>query len=159
MRTLVLGMGNPILSDDGVGIRVAHRLQGRIIGVDVIATPIIGLNLLDIVDGYSTLFVIDAFIADPEDEGKLRKSSLGDGSLHLFSSHGLDFHQLLLLGKQLGYRVPEVAGIYGIGISGESPFGLELSFQLARETHSIVDRIIDDIKAVLDNRHSNSFII
>ncbi len=128
-----------------MGIFVARELRDRVKDVDVVTTSMIGLNLLDIMAGYDIMFVIDAFVGDAHDVGQLRKSLVGEGSLHLFSSHGMDFHELLSLGKELGYEVPEVAAIYGIGIDQEVPFGEELSARLAEKLPSIVERIARDI--------------
>ena len=48
MRILILGVGNPVLSDDGVGIHVARMLRDRgLPGVDVEELPASGLELLD----------------------------------------------------------------------------------------------------------------
>ena len=45
---LILGLGNELLKDDAVGIRVAERLQGTFpAGVEVRATSLFGLALLD----------------------------------------------------------------------------------------------------------------
>ncbi len=51
MKTLVLGIGNPVLSDDGVGLSIARSLEGEIEGVEVIAADVSGLNLLDLIQG------------------------------------------------------------------------------------------------------------
>jgi len=60
VKTLILGMGNPILSDDGVGLHVARALKGRFAETDMHTSALIGLCLLDIVAGYDQVFVIDA---------------------------------------------------------------------------------------------------
>ncbi|MBE3050465.1 hydrogenase maturation protease, partial [Candidatus Bathyarchaeota archaeon] len=58
---LVLGVGNPILSDDGVGIHVARELKKREMpGVDVEELAASGLELLDVVRGYDKVVIIDA---------------------------------------------------------------------------------------------------
>ena len=95
MRTLILGLGNPILSDDGVGLSVAKRLEGQWSGVDVATTAVVGLGLLDLVKGYDKVFLIDACIRQGRRAGEVIKLAKGDGALHLFSSHGLDFFQPL----------------------------------------------------------------
>jgi len=50
MKTLILGLGNPILSDDGVGFRVAGELRGRLDQqeVTVMETSMAGLSSIDI---------------------------------------------------------------------------------------------------------------
>jgi hydrogenase maturation protease len=149
MRTLILGMGNPILSDDGVGLFIARQLEGKIPGVDVITTAMAGLNILDLVIGYDKLFVIDAVLTDGKSLGNLKKLTEDEGSLHLFSSHGLNFPELMRLGRELGYKMPDVVAIYGIDIGNEIAFGEGLSPELRRKMTSVVDEILQDIKSSL----------
>jgi len=56
LKTLVLGLGNPILSDDSIGIRVAQAIEQDYRGeaVTVMEASQAGLNLLDLVAGYDT---------------------------------------------------------------------------------------------------------
>jgi len=146
MKTLILGLGNPILSDDGVGVFIARRLEGRINGVDVMTTTLAGLNLLDLVAGYDKMFVIDAMTTGEGPVGRLKKIINGDGALHLFSSHGLDFFNLLDLGRCLGCKIPEVGGIYGIEIGTDLSFGQVLSLPLSEKIEAITEEIYRDIK-------------
>jgi len=149
MRTLILGMGNPILSDDGVGLFIAGQLEGKIPDVDVITTAMAGLNILDLVIGYDKIFVIDAVLTDGRSLGNLKKLTENEGSLHLFSSHGLNFPELLRLGRELGYKMPDVVAIYGIDIGNEIAFGEALTPELRRKMTSVVDEILQDIKSSL----------
>jgi hydrogenase maturation protease len=149
MKTLILGMGNPILSDDGVGLFIARKLQGRLKGVDVVTTAMVGLNMLDLIIGYEKIFLIDASIAKGKRLGQLTKFGEEGATLHLFSSHGVDFFGLLKLGKVLGCKMPQVAGIYGIEIGDAVSFGQELSPELKEKTESITEKIIEDIRSSL----------
>lgn len=149
MKALILGMGNPILSDDGVGLFVAGKLRGRIPRVDVITTAMVGLSVLDEIAGYDTLFLIDAVTTKGRCPGELKKLEWGEGSLHLFSSHGLNLPELVQLGQDLGYQMPTVAAIYGIEIGDELDFGERLSPELHEKTQSIVQEILADIGSYL----------
>ena len=149
MKTLVLGIGNPILSDDGVGLFIARSLKGELEGVDVIAADISGLNLLDLIQGYDQLFVIDALITRGTAFGTLKKLPEGEGGCHFFSSHGLGFFEMMEFGKALGFKLPELSSVYGIQIGEEVAFGGELSPALLRRTEEIRQIILEDIKAVL----------
>jgi hydrogenase maturation protease len=149
MRTLILGLGNPILSDDGIGLSIAQRLEGRWSGVDVTTTTIVGLGLLDLVKGYDKVFLIDACIRQGRHPGKVIKLAKGDGALHLFSSHGLDFFQLLRLGKSFGYKMPDVGGIYGVEIGDDVSFGEEISAELKIRFESITKEIVEDLSQAL----------
>jgi hydrogenase maturation protease len=61
VKILVLGVGNPILSDDGVGIHVARELKKRKAkGIDVEELAASGLEFLDVVRGYDKVIIIDA---------------------------------------------------------------------------------------------------
>ena len=62
MKTLVLGLGNPILSDDGVGLRVARAVESQLSQqeITVMETSMGGLSLLDLLTGYDRAIIIDA---------------------------------------------------------------------------------------------------
>lgn len=145
MKVLILGMGNPILSDDGVGLHIARSLEGHFAGTDVRTSALIGLNLLDIVAGYDQVFVIDAIQDGRHPPGTVVKLEAGEGALHLFSSHGMHFFEILQLGKDVGIAVPEVVGVYGVVIGPDCPFGEELSPLLARRQAGIVRQIAEDV--------------
>jgi hydrogenase maturation protease len=148
MKTLVLGMGNPILSDDGVGLFIAREVGRKIDQVDVITTPLVGLSLLEILAGYDRLVLIDAMTGG-KSVGEISKLEEGDGSLHLFSSHGLNFPELMRLGRELGYEIPEVATIYGIEIGNEVSFGEGLSPELQAKVQAAIPELVDDIRSSL----------
>jgi hydrogenase maturation protease len=150
-KTLILGLGNPILSDDGIGIIVARRLDGRIPNVDVVTAAMVNLDLLDLITGYDRLFVIDALASPDGRPGTLRKLTLDAGTLHLFSSHGVNFFEILELGKQLDRPMPEVADIYGIEIGGEIPFGEALTKEVARTLEENVERIEREIREEIES--------
>ena len=61
LKTLVLGLGNPILSDDSVGFRVVQELRDRINrpGLTFMESSDAGLGLLDLINGYDKAFIID----------------------------------------------------------------------------------------------------
>ncbi|MGB2852819.1 MAG: hydrogenase maturation protease, partial [Dehalococcoidia bacterium] len=62
MKTLVLGLGNPILSDDAVGLRVVEELEGRVDQQEVklVETTVAGLGLLDFLTGHDRAIIIDS---------------------------------------------------------------------------------------------------
>jgi hydrogenase maturation protease len=146
---MILGIGNPILGDDGVGLHIASELNGLLDDVDTHTTSMIDLNLLDTLSGYDRLFIIDAIQAKGSRIGTVRRLPQGEGSLHLFSSHGIHLFELLQLGRDLGYRIPEIGGIYGVYIGEGSVFGETLSPELMSKKADIVREIIEDIRKTL----------
>ena len=104
MRTLVLGVGNPILSDDGVGIHVARALRKRDIkGVHVEELAASGLELLDVVRGYDKVIIIDAIQTKGGTPGDLHFLEERDfeRSIHGSSPHGINIATALALGRRL----------------------------------------------------------
>jgi hydrogenase maturation protease len=152
MKALILGMGNPILSDDGVGLAIAEMLRYRIRGADVAFSPMIGLNLFDLIIGYDTLFIIDAMTAQGTKVGELKKICEHDrcGTLHLFSSHGLNIFELMELGLRFGFEMPRLKGVYGIEIGSEIAFGGSLSTELNERLPAIIEEITADLISSLE---------
>ena len=149
MKTIVLGVGNQILGDDGVGVHVVNELKKHIkspdITIDEATTG--GMNLLDLILGFDRAFIIDALLSSSDGVGTVKKLTPEQGSLHLFSSHGLHFFELLMLGRELQYKVPEIGGIYGIVINKECSFGTALSPEIMKKKKGIIQAIVEDIKS------------
>ena len=146
-KILILGMGNPILSDDGVGLVMAERLRKRIKNAEVAANAMIGLGLLEQIIGYDKVFIIDALTSPDGNIGELKiiSENNGCGSLHLFSSHGLNIFDLMELGKRCGYAVPDLVAVYGIDIGNESAFGMRLTPTLHKRMDGLERAIVKDM--------------
>ncbi len=72
-KTLVLGMGNPILGDDGVGVRIAQEVQVALpadAGVDVSEACVGGLSLMERMVGYDTVILVDALCTGSRASGR-----------------------------------------------------------------------------------------
>ena len=107
VRVLVLGVGNPILSDDGVGIHVARALRDkRMKNVHVEELAASGLELLDVVLGYDKVIIIDAIQTKDGEPGELHVLEEKDfeRTIHGSSPHGVNIATALALGRKL---VPE----------------------------------------------------
>ena len=126
-RILILGMGNPILSDDGIGLLITKRLEGRIPGVDIASITLAGIELLDILAGYDHVFLIDAATGTGGEPGELTEISDGKGALHLFTSHGVNFFEILRIGRDSGLKMPDPEAVFGIEIGNATDFGTSLS--------------------------------
>jgi len=104
VKVLVLGVGNPILSDDGVGIHVARELMKRKLpGVDVEELAASGLELLDVVRGYDRVIIVDAIQTTKGKPGELHILEEKDfeKSIHGSSPHGINIATALALGRKL----------------------------------------------------------
>jgi hydrogenase maturation protease len=145
---LILGLGNPILSDDGIGIALAQRLEDRLPGIDVATTAMVSLDLLDLISGYRQLFIIDALTCPGGCPGTLHRLTPECGTLHLCSSHGINFYEIIELGRQLDKPIPEV-NLFGIEIAEEIPFGEQLSDAMAERLEENLAEIEREIRAYI----------
>ncbi len=116
-KTLVLGMGNPILGDDGVGIEVARRIRGKVGGsVDVVEVSASGLQLLDVICGYEDLIIVDSIQTEDGKVGELHRLDRSDFSPMVRPSlrHQMNLATVLELGRRLQMEVPQRVAIYAI---------------------------------------------
>jgi hydrogenase maturation protease len=122
-KTLLVGVGNLILSDDAVGIRVAQYLKQKYPQLDVIETSEYGISMLDYISGYDRLVIIDSIKAGGQ-TAELYKLELQDlnPSLYYPTSHGVDIATAFDLGQKLGYQIPGKICIYAIEVNDNSTF-------------------------------------
>lgn len=104
VKTLIVGVGNPILSDDGVGIYAARMLLARgLPGVSIEELPASGLELLDMVMGYDRVVIIDAIQTRegvPGDHYVLREDDF-KRTVHGSSPHGINIATALAMGRKI----------------------------------------------------------
>jgi hydrogenase maturation protease len=83
VKTLVLGIGNEILGDDGVGIHIARAVARRVSTTDtkVEETGASGLSLLELIKGYERLIIADAILTDNPEAGIIHRLTLKDLAL------------------------------------------------------------------------------
>lgn len=141
MKTLVAGLGNPILGDDGVGWRVAEAVQrllpspaGREVGdegeIVVECVALGGLSLMERMVGYDRAIVVDAVTlgAPPGSVACLDLSALPDHSAaHLSAAHDTSLQNALRLGRLLGAQLPAEVKVVGVEAERLFEFGENLT--------------------------------
>ena len=144
MNTLILGIGNPILTDDGVGIKIAHKLKEENAKLEVIETSEAGIALLDLIAGYNKLIIIDSIKIEKGRPGDLYKLELGDlkPSKDFSSSHGIGIATAFELGQRLGYSMPKFVSIYAVNIKNNLTFGEECTEAVKKRIPFIVKQIM-----------------
>ncbi len=144
MNTLILGIGNPILTDDGVGIKIARKLREEKAKLEVIETSEAGIILLDLIVGYNKLIIIDSIKTEKGKPGDLYKLELGDlkPSKDFPSSHGIGIATAFELGQELGYSMPKFVSIYAVNIKNNSTFGEDCTEAVKERIPFIAKQII-----------------
>ncbi len=133
MKNLVIGLGNPILGDDGVGWVVAEEVRKHLppeSPVDVDCLSLGGISLMERLIGYQRAILIDAFISDQE-EGTILVSKLEElpnySAFHLTSAHDMSLQNALEMGRRLGADLPAEITVVGVSASHVYDFSEELS--------------------------------
>jgi len=111
MNVLILGVGNTIMSDDGVGVhaaRVARSLLAPPDRIDVEEAEVAGFALLDLLRDRDRVIIIDALDAGTRAPGEVIVASLEAfrPTLHLRTGHEIDLPTAVELGRRMGYRMP-----------------------------------------------------
>ncbi len=120
MRTVILGLGNPLLRDDGVALEVIELLRKKQLGpeVELKTASMGGLRILDQIAGFQRAIIVDALMTGGS-VGEVRKLRLEElqGELHASCIHDLNLAQALQLGQSLGMELPGELSIYGIEVA------------------------------------------
>ncbi len=155
--TTVIGMGNPILSDDAVGVLLARDVGKALCGrsdVDVVEECSVGgLNLLDYLAGYEQAVVLDAIRTRGGTPGKCYRFTAEDlrPTAHLCNVHDANFATALDLGRRLGQRLPSDRDIhvFAVEIVDDTTFGMELTPEVARCYDACLHRVLRGLKTLL----------
>jgi hydrogenase maturation protease len=147
LRTLILGLGNPILSDDAAGLQAARQLYELVggEGVDLVEAAVAGMQTVQLLSGYDRAVIIDVM----QDEARLgevwRLDSDELENVSSTSSHGIGVGQALRLARLMGLPVPEQILIYAIAAADTSTFSESLTPKLRQALPAIVRRIAADL--------------
>ncbi len=157
MRTLVLGMGNPILCDDAVGIRLARDL--RLEAEDdpdveyIVDCSVGGLNLLDLVAGYDRLIVFDSIRGGGGPPGSWYEMT-GESfreTMNLNNVHDANFTTALELGRVMGVHLPRPGKvhIFAVEIADNTTFSESMSPELEAAYDGLRPQIVRRALALL----------
>jgi hydrogenase maturation protease len=164
VKTLVVGLGNPILGDDGVGWKVAEEVREKLSipsptaplpagegshVVDVECLSLGGISLMEHLIGYERAILIDAFSL----EGPigsilvLKLSELPNYSaFHTTSAHDTSFQNAITLGRSMGAQLPEEITVVGIATRQVYDFSEELSPPVAQAVPQAVQIVLELLK-------------
>ncbi len=147
MRTVIVGVGNPLLADDGVGILVAREVGRLLSGVEVVEANLAGIPLLEELVGYDRAIIVDSIKGRDKNLGRMRKLRLEDLGMGLPSgSHGVGLGTAIGLGKRLGYEVPGLIEVYAIEVVENDRFHLGCSPQIQAKVPELAARIAEDLR-------------
>ena len=151
MKTIILGVGNQILGDDGVGIHVTDILKERIMEPNITIDDAItgGMNLLELILGYDKAIIVDAVKTTVGKNGEVKRIPLEDFStMHSCNPHDVSLNEAIEMAKKMGEnRIPNEIIVIGI-LMKEIPceFGEKLSKEIAAAVPKAVEMTLNEIK-------------
>ena len=152
MKTLVLGMGNTILCDDGIGIYVTQVVAGRCQrdDVDFCEASVGGLRLLDAIGGYERIIMVDAIQTPDGKPGDVYRLHPNDvrASLHSGSTHDLSLPGALALGRGMGLTLPKDEDFVIIAIEAEDV--LTFGEECTPTVEAAIPRAVEAVLAELE---------
>jgi hydrogenase maturation protease len=120
--TLIVGLGNPLLRDDAVGLRVARQVRaslGEREDVEVVEEACGGLRLMERMVGFDRAILIDA-IRSGRPPGTVRTLDPRDmHTQHSASAHDVNLPTALAFGRRTGARLPPDDSLQIIAIEAE----------------------------------------
>jgi len=146
-RTLVLGIGNEILTDDGVGPKLCDFLKQKFNNqpIQFEKLNVGGLEVLEFINGYETVIFIDAIKTVNGQIGEVYLYTPNDfkETLHLSNLHDTNFITALELGKSLDFEIPEKMYIIAVEIKEDMVFSEYFTEELAIRYDEVKDKVLD----------------
>lgn len=142
--TLVLGLGNTIMSDDGIGPALIGRLEasGRVpVGVELLDGGTLGLDLLPQLEGVQRLILLDA-VETGQPPGSVVRLSGDEVPMALetkLSPHQMGMKDLLAVARLMG-QLPEEIVLFGV-----QPQSLELGTELSPVVTAVLPELTSRI--------------
>jgi len=157
VKILVLGMGNDIYGDDGVGLHAVRLLKDEWAdeampgesssSVEFVECVLSGAALLDVIHGYDALVVIDTIMKAEPVTGRIRILDAADiRDLPGPSPHYVSVPQVLAIGRELGLKIPKTVRIIAVEAKDLFRLGEGLS-------EDMCTRLPDILKAAKDVLH------
>ncbi len=139
MYSVIVGVGNPLLGDDAVGLEVAKRLKG-VVEADVKLCMAGGLELAEMIAEYDLAIIIDAF------KGKGIKEIDVDDYEESVANHDINFPSAYRILRRY-VKMPKVR-VIGIGVDG-----IEIKEELSPKIKKMIPEVVKKVKEIMEEEN------
>ena len=158
MKTLVVGLGNPILTDDGVGVKVAYAVEEALgpnipKNITITEASVGGLRLMELMIGFDRVILIDAIMTqNGHDYGFIHQMSLDDlrqitPTEHSSSAHDTSLITALDAGERLGLHLPNEFEIIAVEVENVMDFSDEPTPAVAKAIPEVTALVLNALHA------------
>lgn len=148
---LILGLGNELLKDDGVGLAAVRLLKEQVRDrrVAFAESGRGGLELLDLLEGYDRAVIIDA-ICSGEEPGRIRRFTLGElkASAGALTPHRAGLGEAVALAERLKLNFPREVIIYAVEVADPYTVAEGLSEPVAQALPRLVELVRSELASM-----------
>jgi hydrogenase maturation protease len=150
---LILGIGNEILTDDGIGPKLVIKLQKALNHqhISFLTAATGGLEILEMIKDYAKVIIIDAIKTKNGIPGSIYYLTPANftETLHISSFHDVSFLTALSLAEKLNMPVPTQINIIAIEIVEDLTFSDEFSPAIKEKYDNIYQEVLKSIRELL----------
>ena len=155
---LVVGLGNPILSDDGIGWRVVSALRDVLaatesarqsIGIDIREVAVGGLSLAEMLIDFRHAVIVDAIMTKGGNPGTVYHFKLEElpGTLNMASAHDTNLRTALHALRRFGANVPPDKSIEIVAIEAHDVW--TFSERFSPEVEAAIPEAVDTVRELI----------
>ncbi|MGD8458016.1 MAG: hydrogenase maturation protease [Anaerolineales bacterium] len=157
-RNIVIGLGNPILGDDGVGWRVVQEVESYLsekdlvdeFGLEFKYLSLGGLSLMEQMVGYKDVLVVDSIVTGQNPIGSIYSLPLSRlpnlSSEHSTAIHDTSLQTALEVGRKIDLELPQDVWVVAVEAERVYDFSEDLSPQIADVVPIAVNLILEMLK-------------
>ncbi len=150
MKTVILGLGNSVRADDGVGLYVARAVQKKLDLPDVVITEThgAGLDILELLTGFDKAIIVDAIQTEGGLVGQIHHLDVSafKPTRHTINPHSTDLPTSIEAGRRLGLPLPYEITIFAIEIADADTFSEECTPTVSHAIPVCVDLILKELR-------------
>lgn len=146
-KGILVGLGNPIMADDGTGLAVSRALHKHLRDFDLDLSCSNGFDVVDRILGYQTAVIIDSMVTGVRPPGTVLRLDLevSPATLRSVDAHGVGFPEAIRMAAAMGAPVPASILVYGIEVVDPFSVGSEISATILARVEAIACEIRDDV--------------
>ena len=167
MKTLILGLGNPILGDDGAGWHVVEEVARRLAsplgrgdageGQDSLELDYVslgGLSLMERLTGYQRVVLVDSMKTGMQPVGTVSRFALSElpdlTAGHSASAHDTSLRNALNVGRSMNVPLPQDKDVLIVAIEAESVY--DFSEKLSPSVEAAVPEAVRAVLEFIENQ-------